>query len=263
MENNMVNIKKLVFLLLLLPAGAFAQAEETLPGETPDTSGYFYEASEEDYVLAEQATYHPPQLKPVEHRSVDGQKWDEASGGLDYSKDLPEPPKEHKQQLPSGPDSGIDWTAATHGLGIFLQVLAVIVAALAIAYGIWRMLQAPRNRVIARDGVEITVDNIDHYLHETDLDRFLREALAQGNYALAVRLYYLQIIKNLSEKNALRWSREKTNRDYLREMRGHPMAEPFREATRLYERAWYGNQALTKTTYAGIEEKMKEVLAGV
>jgi hypothetical protein len=121
------------------------------------------------------------------------------------------------------------------------------------------MLEAPRNKQIARDGVEITLDNLDDYLHETDLDRFLREALTQGNYPLAVRLYYLQIIKNLAEKNAIRWSREKTNRDYLREMRGHPAAEPFREATRIYERVWYGNQPLSAEEFAALEPKMKGV----
>ena len=71
------------------------------------------------------------------------------------------------------------------------------------------------------------MDNLDQYIHETDLERFLREALAQGNYTLAIRLYYLQVIKDLSAKSAIRWSREKTNRDYQRELRSHRLAEPF------------------------------------
>ena len=255
-------MKYILFLLIfLLPSGAFAQESDSLSAEEAADTIYNYEESEEDYLAAERPPYHPPQLEPVALRKIDAQNWDDATGGLDYSKDKPEPPK----TTPPPPDitPSFDWTAATQGLGSFFQALAILLAVAAIAYGIWRMLEAPRNRMIARDGVEITLNNLDDYLHETDLDRFLREALAQGNFPLAVRLYYLQIIKNLSEKNAIKWSREKTNRDYQRELRGHRLAEPFREATRMYERVWYGNQSLTAEGYAGMEVKLKEMLAGL
>jgi hypothetical protein len=263
-----VEIKHVIlFFLLLMVSVAGAQEADTLPGSGTEPQETNYEASEEDYVLAERARepYHPPQLEPLAARKVDAQRWDEASGTLDYSKDVPEPVEESAPRTMNAPDinPGFDWTAATQGLGSFFQALAVIVAAGAIAFGIWRMLQAPRNRQIARDGVEITLDNLDEYLHETDLERFLREALAQGNYTLAVRLYYLQIIKNLSEKNALRWSREKTNRDYLRELRGHRMADTFREVTRVYERVWYGNLAIGAEEYAALEPGLKRALAAV
>lgn len=243
---------------------AGAQDIDTLSGNASQPQEAYYEPSEEDYVLAERARtpYHPPQLEPVAVREVDDQRWEEASGTLDYSRDVPEPPdNEPPKALNINP--GFDWTAATQALGSFFQMLAVLVAAGAIAYGIWRMLEAPHNRQIARDGVEITLDNLDEYLHETDLERFLREALAQGNYTLAVRLYYLQIIKNLSEKNALRWSREKTNRDYLRELCGHRMADTFREVTRVYERVWYGNQTIGAEEYAALEPGLKRALAAV
>lgn len=252
---------KLFFLLLLLPLAAIAQVPDTLFEEGADSLDYYYEESEEDYLAAERSPYHPPTLEPLAARKVEQNQWEEASGKLDYSKDVPKPPKEQKPPPEFNPS--FDWNSATEALGYFAQALAVIAAIAAIAFGIWRMLEAPRNKQIARDGVEITLDNLDDYLHESDLDRFLREALAQGNYPLAVRLYYLQIIKNLSEKNAIRWSREKTNRDYLREMRGHPAAEQFREATRIYERVWYGNQSLSAGEFAALEPKMKGVLAGI
>ncbi len=254
---------KILLLLFLLPLGAVAQEEgDTLWEAETDTATYqHYEESgtEEEGYYYQRPPYHPPKLEPLAVRKVEQKQWDEASKELDYSKDVPEPPKEEKPPKPDGFD-GIDWTSATQGLGNVMQGLAVIVAVGGIAFGIWRMLQAPRNKQIARDGVEITLDNLDEYLHESDLDRFLREALAQRNYSLAVRLYYLQIIKNLSEKNAIKWSREKTNRDYLREMRGHSLAEPFREATRIYERVWYGNQALSAAEFAALEGKMKAAL---
>jgi hypothetical protein len=206
--------------------------------------------------LYSQAPPAPVALRPVEQK-----QWDKAADGLDYSRDVPRPPKPRPQiSLDPG---GLDWTAGTANWGAFLQGLAIVLAVLAIGYGVYRMLQAPVNRSLARDGVEITLDNLDDYIHETDLDRFLREALAAGNFALAIRVYYLQTIKTLSEKKAIRWSREKTNRDYLTEMKAHPAQPLFRQITRRYERVWYGNQDLSASEFAQIEPDFKLFLGRI
>lgn len=249
---------KFLFILLLIPLCAPAQDTLFAPEEV---ESQYLEEENAEYTPFERAPYHPPPLEPVAVRTVEKKQWEDAAKNLDYSKDVPKPPKEYKPR--NFDSSPFDWTAATQGWGSIFQALAVILAVVGIGYGIWWMLQAPRNRLIARDGVEITLDNLDRYLHETDLDRFLLEALAQGNFPLAIRLYYLQIIKDLSEKSAIRWSREKTNRDYLREMRGHLLAESFREATRTYEYVWYGNQPLDAQGYARLEPQFKNLLAGI
>jgi hypothetical protein len=193
----------------------------------------------------------------VERRIIPEQQWQRAAKDLDYSKDVPETPKkqEEEQASPSMPNpfgglNGQFW-------GTLFQVLAILLAVAAIAYGIYRMLQEPQNKRIARDGVEITVDNLDNYLHETDLDRFLREALARKDYSQAIRIYYLQHIKHLSDAGAIHWSKEKTNRDYLREMSAHPQGETFRSLTRHYERIWYGNVTLDAARFAELEALFK------
>ncbi len=191
--------------------------------------------------------------------AVSNETWTKASKGLDYSKDLPKPPKKKKER-PEGGRSGRDWSTLTQGWGTLAQVLAIALAILAIGYGIYYMLRQPRNRQISRDGVEITLDNIEDYLHETDLEKFLRLALADGNYAQAVRLYYLQVIKDLSARNDIRWAREKTNRDYLRDMRQHRLGADFRQLTFIFERVWYGNIQLRETEFRNIEPDFKRFL---
>ncbi len=214
------------------------------------------EASEETYVQP----YTPPPAQPVAMRKVEEGQWAKASTGLDYSKDRPKPRKEEKPFKVNDPAEPFNWGAMASWIGQILQVLAIIAAIFGIAYGIYRTMNAPRNRQIARDGVEITVDNVEQYIHESDIDRFLREAIAAGNFPLAIRLYYLQVIKKLSETGAIRWSREKTNRDYLRETRAHRAAAEFRATTRIYERVWYGNQQIDESAYQKLEPEFKNLL---
>lgn len=188
------------------------------------------------------------------------EQWRKASGDMDFSKDLPEAEKPRPQPSPS---SRRDWNLDTAGWGAMMQVLAVLLGVGGLAYALYHMLRQPRNRTIARDGVEITLDNLEEYLHETDLDRFLRAALADGNYALAIRIYYLQIIKDLSGKGLIRWAKEKTNRDYLREMRRHHLSEDFVFVTCSFERIWYGNAPLDASGYNRLEPRFSGFLQGI
>ncbi|TNE54388.1 MAG: DUF4129 domain-containing protein [Bacteroidetes bacterium] len=195
-------------------------------------------------------------------RPVPESGWEEASGDLDYSLDVPEAPRETEE-----PETGTDSSAGlpsptfdTGWLGNIAQVLAILLAIAAIGYGIYRMLEQPSNKRIARDGAEITVDNLETYLHETDLERFLREALEREDYTQAIRIYFLQVIKRLSQAGAIQWSQEKTNRDYLRDMRPDPDFQAFQQLTFLFERIWYGNQPVGAADFSRLEPDFKYFL---
>lgn len=208
----------------------------------------------------------PAQGEAAAYREVPEQQWKKAMGGLDYSRDLPE--EEKKKPPTANPGDGMNvsepqWQGIGKLGGMLAQGLAILIAVGAIGYGIYRMLQEPRNRRIARDGAEITLDNLEAYLHETDLDRFLREALDGQHYALAIRLYYLQTIKALSQVGAIQWSMEKTNRDYLREMRAHRLLQPFQAVTGAYERVWYGNAPLDQSGFARLQPEFTSLLKSI
>ncbi len=251
-------VKYLAIFLFPLALSAQSETDSLLVPEVMEEDVYLEDTEiEEEYV---REPYKAPPLEPLAMREVNQNGWDKATAGLDYSKDLAKPPKEPKKREENTSAPSIDWSGMFKGFGVFFQVLAILVALGIIGYGVYRMLQAPRNRIIARDGTEITLANLDEYIHETDLDRFLREAILAGNHALALRIYFLQIIKHLSEQGAITWSKEKTNRDYIREMRNHLHGSEFREVVRQYERIWYGNQMLSATEFEQLEPSLKRML---
>lgn len=179
-------------------------------------------------------------------RPIERQTWQRATQGLDYSKDVPPPPRPPRTVSEK---DGLNWTWNTELWGYIAQLLTVVLLIVLIGWGIYRMIQQPPNTRIARDGVEITLDNLDHYLDETDLEPFIQRALANKDYAQAVRLYYLRVIQGLSTQGYIQWAREKTNRTYLREMRPHADFAAFQSITRVYERVWYGNAPLREAEF--------------
>ena len=233
----------------LIPVLLAAQASE----ETQVVTDPELDVSSEQ--IQQPSTYVYPK---VSMRPVSSDAWQKAAGNLNYNDDVPKvvEKKEAPRQrnLPN-----LNWNAGWWML--VAKIFSVIVLVFLVGLVIYQMVQSPSNQAIrAHDGTPITFDNLDAYIQETDLERFLREALATGNYNQAVRIYYLQVIKDLSQKEAIQWSREKTNRDYLREMRSHSLSSDFKSATHTYEEVWYGNLNLDQNLFSNIEKRMKELL---
>ena len=86
-----------------------------------------------------------------------------------------------------------------------------------------------------------------------DPDSLLRNAIRSDNYRLAVRYLYLQSLKRLSEKKFIEINTNKTNYEYVNEMRKHKFANEFASLTLQYEYVWYGEYPLDERLFEQIQ----------
>ena len=91
-------------------------------------------------------------------------------------------------------------------------------------------------------------------IHEIDFEILIAEAVAKKMYRLAVRLYYLQTLKKLSDNDLIHWQINKTNVDYMEEMQTKALHKEFRHLTHWFDYVWYGNFELTTTHFEDIEQ---------
>ena len=133
-----------------------------------------------------------------------------------------------------------------------VQWIAYTLAAVAVGWALSRLLGADTGGLFGRRdrrrqtaGPLLDVEDIA----EVDLAALLAAARAEGDWRAAVRLRYLVLLQALAAAGAIAWARDKTNRTYAAELRawdaahsgdGAALAPPFAEATRLFERVWYG-----------------------
>ena len=92
---------------------------------------------------------------------------------------------------------------------------------------------------------EITADNIEN----TDIDTLIKQAENEGNYRLAIRYYYLLVLKTLSLKNHIKFEDDKTNSEYLIDIQGKPFSANFEYTSYLYNYIWYGEFPLNIEKY--------------
>lgn len=91
---------------------------------------------------------------------------------------------------------------------------------------------------------------------EEDVSQFqnkLIEHEAAGRYNDAVRILFLMALHELSNKNLLHFAPEKTNQDYLKDLKGSPIKYDFASLIKTFEYCWYGKFNLSAVDYAGIK----------
>lgn len=211
-------------------------------------------------------------------RQFEKEEWEKAKEGLDFTEaTIKKKEKKAAEQEagPGGEGAGQDEMPARERRGFrldselaagilkFLSILILAIVLALILRGVLGLENTPRNKKIRRvdEKGEISLEKIEENIHESDMDALIRRALQQEAYALALRLYYLAILKELSLRKAIRWKRDKTNRQYVLEMRQSPLGAAFEEVTRLFEQAWYGGRPLGSEEFRLLEPKFR-TLAG-
>jgi hypothetical protein len=86
----------------------------------------------------------------------------------------------------------------------------------------------------------IPVTDIENNIYETNFKSLIAEAEKENNHRLAIRYYYLWLLKTLSEAEVIDYDVEKTNSDYYLEIENKETKEEFSYTSYLYNYIWYG-----------------------
>jgi len=222
------------------------------------------EDSEEpsDYSWINEYQYYE---EAVEKRNIDEANWKKAVEGLDYSKTRKPKKKKATTTTPADAPDLPDIS----GAGNFFQWLfrgLLLVAGIAIivliVMSIIQATPAPKDVVIRGQTIEsLDLEHIEENLDTADLNPLIQRAIAQENHTMAVRLYYLAILKKLSQQQFVVWKRDKTNRDYFRELNGSSLQQPFQVVTRDFEWVWYGDGAIGKQDFQRMQGQFQQMLS--
>jgi len=103
----------------------------------------------------------------------------------------------------------------------------------------------------------LAYQTVEENIHEIAFGDRIDEAITQRNYRLAVRLYYLQTLKHLTDRQVIHWQPDKTNRQYAIELASTPYRSDFDALTRQYEYAWYGEFPVSEEQFNRAREQFE------
>ena len=172
---------------------------------------------------------------------IEKQTWAKHSQGIDYTEHfITREPKYRKDfKLPA-----FDFA----GLGAILFVIIIaglifLILRILIIKGILNVKQAKKKFQA------LSLQDVEANIEEADLDALLHEALQNQLYYLAIRLHFLMVLKTMYAKQFISYKKDKTNGEYLRELKATQLHIDFKKLVTVYEKVWYGNFAINAHSY--------------
>lgn len=189
----------------------------------------------------------------INQRNFDEKKYTELTKGVDYSEE------EYKRKERKESDA-----LRFEGLGPLLKFILI---ALGIGLLVFILIKAlsdnnlfsPKDKKFKPVG-EIDLEKIEDNLENAELNHPIQQAIAADNYPLAIRLYYLAILQELHLSKKIKWKKDKTNGEYLRELAGTPLFKDMQNITLIFERIWYGEIQIEKEDFLKIEPQFQKLL---
>lgn len=106
--------------------------------------------------------------------------------------------------------------------------------------------------------VNIDFSEFEDHIDKINFDEMILASVTKKDYRKAIRLHFLKLLKELSDRNLIQWKIDKTNNDYSIELNKSKYSSQFRELASLYEYVWYGDFHLEEKKYTELLQLFKE-----
>ena len=187
----------------------------------------------------------------VQVRKFDRERWKEVIGETDFD----EKPIEEKPAKDLNPPS-IPWNSGVLRLISYIIIIAIVVAIVFLIAKNSSLTSKPVRKAATTHNISGPVENIN----AIDLDAWLQKAKAEGDLRLAIRVYFLALLRNLNETGKIAWRKNKTNLDYLYELLSKGFYyEEIRKVTLAYEVVWYGERPLSQTAFDELAAEFESI----
>jgi Domain of unknown function (DUF4129) len=144
-------------------------------------------------------------------------------------------------------DTSVNWTWILIFFGII--VLGIL---LALGFKPSFLFRKNTSDINIGNKNEVDTEDINTIKFESELDKAIR----LKNYKLAVRIMYLEVLKTLNDKQLIDWNKNKTNLDYVKEIKNTNLKADFRQITNSFDYVWYGNFNIDASTFNLMQDKI-------
>lgn len=136
--------------------------------------------------------------------------------------------------------------------GLFILIVLLL---------IW-FLYKKRSELFMRSGKKLAYRVEEDTIYGIDFEKEISTAMLRNEYREAVRLLYLQTLKQLSDAEKIDWQPYKTPTEYTYELKPNALRTPFRELTNRFLRVRYGNFEATEALFHEMRTLQREIVKG-
>jgi uncharacterized protein YxeA len=187
----------------------------------------------------------------IEKKSFDEEEWKKTTKKLNYVV------KEQKKPQRKTSKKSKPFTFNSKQAAFWLRFFLIVLVAVGLIALLYALFNRPGNRKVEAPVLNINLETIEDNLETTELQYFIQRAIETGDFQLAIRLYFLETLKQLSLQQLIRFKKNKTNHAYLLELRKSQHYGAFHELSLIFDRIRYGGQALDGDEFWRVEPKFR------
>jgi hypothetical protein len=135
--------------------------------------------------------------------------------------------------------------------GVLVRLFAIIVVGFLLYFIIRYLAGKEGNFFFGKKNkkVHIKDEELHENIHEINFPESILQFERSGDFRSAVRYQFLFILKKLSDKKLIVWNPEKTNKDYVAELKAPHLKNAFYDLSYIFEYVWYGEFSITEESY--------------
>lgn len=142
-----------------------------------------------------------------------------------------------------------------------LQAIPYIILLIVLLLILKFFLKVNSNSILSgkTEKASVILTEDEEIIKNKDISQLIKKAIADKNYRLAVRYYYLLTLQKLQENELIAWEPQKTNADYINEIKPKEMISKFKDLTHLYDFVWYGNFEINELEFAKVASNFEDL----
>lgn len=141
-----------------------------------------------------------------------------------------------------------------------LKVISITAASALLVYFLIRLSGMNNSGLFGKKNTGDSLQYVtrDEDIYSINFNQALQQAINSRNFRLAIRLLYLQSLKNLADRMLIQWQINKTNSAYVSELKDELQQKDFHRLTMQFENNWYGNMPVHEHEFAAVREQFEQ-----
>ncbi|MNK69689.1 hypothetical protein D3C87_890840 [compost metagenome] len=147
-------------------------------------------------------------------------------------------------------------------ISVLFRIIAILVVITLIYFIVKALIKREGRWIFGKnaDKRALFYSDAEKNIHLLDFEKLIKESIEAGEKRIAVRYYYLWLLKVMAQHHYIEWDIEKTNSDYLYELHNPTHKEEFTYLSYLYNYIWYGEFEIDDATFRKTENRFKKAL---
>lgn len=142
-------------------------------------------------------------------------------------------------------------------LAFLVDLLPYLVVVAILAFAVWLFFKYDIGSAILKEQDEpaVFLSEDEEIIRSENIQELILAAKREGKYRLAVRYYFLYMLKKLSDEEIVTFENDKTNEDYQHEIKDAEQQKLFKSLSYLYDFIWYGDFQISESDFLKAEKQ--------